>query len=334
MHVAGLMQLLGGSIYSAILCTTAELSLAEALHGGPRTLDELATTCGTDREALGRLLRALAVMGLVVPLGEEGYASTEGLGWLRAEADGSLRALALLGGHPAIQRAWRFCAEAVRTGKTAFELAHGRPLFEYLDDDDTLRAVFQRSLSGPEAWNEAIALALELSGRSRVIDVGAGDGRLLAAILRRYPALSGVAFDRPSVAAAGRARDPSLAWEGGDFFEGVPEGGDVYVLRWIVHDWSDDQAVAILRRCRAAMREGAVLVLVERVLVMAHDGDAALLDLTMLVLTGGRERSEDEYAALLGRAGLRLDRVLPTAAGLRILEASAAPDQGSTSPPA
>lgn len=324
MHVGALMQLLGGSIYSAILCATAELELAEALANGPRSLEELAQACATDREALDRLLRALAVLGVVVPLGDGRYMTTEGLGWLRADADGSLRALALLGGHPAIQRAWQFCAEAVRTGRPAFELAHGRPLFEYLDDDDGLRTVFQRSLSGPDAWNQAIVDALELSGRTHVVDVGAGDGRLLAALLRAHPSLTGVAFDRPSVAAAGREHEPALTWEGGDFFTSVPAGGDVYVLRWILHDWSDEQAVEILARCKAAMREGGVIVLVERVLASAHDGDAALLDLTMLVLTGGRERSEPEYAALFARAGLVLAAVRPTAAGLRILEAIAA----------
>jgi len=321
MHVGALVQLLGGSIYSAILCATAELELAEALAAGPRTLDELAARCRSDREALGRLLRALAAIGMVTQ-SEDRYATTEALGWLRAEADGSLRPLALLGGQPAIQRAWQFCAEAVRTGRTAFELAHGRPLFDYLDDDDDLRAVFQRSLSGPAAWNDAIVDAIDLAGRTRAIDIGAGDGRLLAAIVARFPGLTGVAFDRPGVIAAG---GQGLEWVGGSFFDGVPAGGDVYVLRWILHDWCDAQAVKILENCRAAMREDGVVLVVERVLAAPpHDGDAALLDLTMLVLTGGRERTREEYAALFDRAGLALARVLPTSAGLWVFELTAA----------
>ena len=325
MHVSQLMQLIGGSIYGAIVCATAELEIAEALAGGPRTLDELTVRCGGDREALHRLMRALVALGLVTQA-DGRYATTDGLGWLRADADGSLRSLALLGGQPAIQNAWRHCAEAVRTGKTGFELANGRPLFDYLDDDHGLRALFQRSLSGPDAWNQAIAEALDLSGRAVAVDIGAGDGRLLAALVRAWPNLRGVAFDRPSVIAESKAaaHAASLEWVGGDFFEGVPAGGDVYLLRWVLHDWTDDEAVAILERCRAAMREGGVVLLVERLLAQPNDGDAALLDLTMLVLTGGRERTEAEYAALLARAGLRLSRVLATSAGLRILEATTA----------
>ncbi len=324
MHVSALMQLLGGSIYSAIVCATAELEIAEALAGGPPTLDELADRCAGDRDALGRLMRAHATHGLVTQA-DERYATTDALGWLRADADGSLRSLALLGGQPAIQRAWQHCAEAVRTGRPAFELAHGRPLFDYLDDHDQLRTVFQRSLSGPDGWNQAIVDALDLSGRTLAVDVGAGDGRLLAALVRAWPGLRGVAFDRPSVVAERTTRDASLEWVGGDFFGGVPAGGDVYLLRWVLHDWSDDQAVAILERCRAAKREGGVVLLVERLLTEPpQDGSAALLDLTMLVLTGGRERTETQYAALLARAGLRLTRVLPTPAGLQILEATSA----------
>lgn len=321
MHVGALMQLLGGSIYSAMLCATAELQLAEALHDGPRRLDELAARCAAAPEALGRMLRALAAIGLVTQTEDGRYATTEGLGWLRADADGSLRALALLGGHPAIQRAWQLCAEAVRTNRPAFELAHGRPLFEYLDDDDELRAVFQRSLSGPAVWNQAIVDALDLAGCTRVVDVGAGDGRLLEAVVRAWPSVHGVAFDRPGVVAEGTALRPALEWVSGDFFAGVPAGGDVYLLRWVLHDWPDDKAVAILAQCKAAMVESGRVLVIERVL--ADGEDAALLDLTMLVLTGGRERSESEYAALFARAGLRLARVLPTAAGLRILEATA-----------
>ena len=324
MHVSQLMQLIGGSIYGAIVCATAELEIAEALADGPRSLEELAARCGADRDALSRLMGALAALGLVTQI-DGRYATTDGLGWLRADADGSLRSLALLGGQPAMQRAWQHCADAVRTGRPAFELANGRPLFEYLDEHDALRAMFQRSLSGPDAWNQAIAEALDLSGRTLVVDVGAGDGRLLAALVGARPGVRGIAFDRPSVVAEAAARETSVEWVGGDFFESVPAGGDVYLLRWVLHDWTDEQAVAILARCRAAMREGGVVLLVERLLSGSpHDGGAALLDLTMLVLTGGRERSEAQYAELLSRAGLRLSRVISTAAGMRILEATAA----------
>jgi hypothetical protein len=329
MHAAALMQLLSGYLYTALVAATAELGIAEALAAGPLDAAELAGRCGADADAMRRLCRGLAALGLLLPQDGGRWAATPALGLLRADAEGSLRALALLGREPAIHAAWLRAAEAVRTGKAGFELAHGQRLFDFLDGDGRLRALFQGSLVGPPAWNQAIVKALDLAGRRRVVDVGAGDGRLVEAVLDAWPACEGIAFDRPGVATRAPSPSPSvdgrLTWVAGDFFQSVPAGGDVYLLRWVLHDWGDDEAVAILGACRAAMAEGGVVLVVENLLGTGPgDAAASLLDLSMLVLTGGRERTEAEYAALFARAGLRPRRCLPTAAGLSVLEAEAA----------
>src|SRR5262249_26978056 len=151
--------------------------------------------------------------------------------------------------------AWQRCAEAVRSGRSGFELAHKRKMFDFLDGDERLRHLFQRSLQGSEGWNRAIVDVLELAGKKVLVDVGAGDGRLLQALLARWPALSGVAFDRPAVVESSSSSSSSLGarieWVAGDFFREVPPG-DVHLLRWVLHDWPDDDAVKILERVRAA----------------------------------------------------------------------------------
>jgi SAM-dependent methyltransferase len=318
------MQLLSGPLYGAILCAAAELRVAEALEA-PRSLAELASVCGAGEEGLGRLLRALAVLGLVERRPDGRWGGTGALAFLGEDHPASLRALALLQGEPAILGAWQRCAEAVRTGRPGFELSNGMKIFEFLDSEPRLRRLFQRSVSGSPGWNQAVVEALDLSGRGVLVDVGAGEGGLLRALLARWPALEGVALDRPGVVAAAQAqggKEERLSWVAGDFFSAIPDG-DVQLLRWVLHDWPDEEAAAILGRCRAALRPGGVLYLVEN--LIDQDPGAALLDLSMLILTGGRERSQAEYATLLAHAGLRLERVIPTRAGVKILEATASP---------
>ena len=324
MSVGALMQYLSGLPFNAILSATAELDLAEVLAGGPLEVSEVASRCGAQADAIGRLLRALAVLGLVARTDDERYASTPALAFLRTGGDGSLRALALLHAQPPIQAAWQRFADAIRTGTTGFQLAHGRPFFDHLDAHDGLRELFQASLSGPAAWNAVIAEAgVDLSDRRLAVDVGAGDGRLLGALLDAYPDLQGIAFDRPGVAARAPLAHPRLTWQGGSFFDAVP-AGDVHLLRWVLHDWPDEQAVAVLRRCREASAAGGLLLVLENLLDTPAGAGAALLDVSMMVFTGGRERTGAEYASLLERGGWRLERSIPTTAGLSVLTAGAA----------
>jgi len=207
----------------------------------------------------------------------------------------------------------------VRTGETAFDHVHGSGLFDYLAAHPDVSALFNAGMAGNSPDHaRLIAQTYDFSRMNLVVDVAGGRGRLLSTVLAEHPQLSGILFDlphvladaRPLVAEAGVAE--RCQFVGGNFFESVPAGGDAYILRNIVHDWQDDQAAAILATCRRAMADGTRLLLVER--AIADDPRAALsvlhADLEMLVNVGGRERTTDEYAALLARSGLRLVRAI------------------------
>jgi hypothetical protein len=223
----------------------------------------------------------------------------------------------------------------VRTGETAFAHVHGASLFDYLATHPEEASLFNAGMLGNSpAHARLVAKSYDFSGMSRVVDVAGGRGRLLATILERNPQLRGTLFDLPPIIEEARQLvndagvDDRCAFVGGDFFEAVPEGGDAYIMRNIIHDWGDDQAVAILTTCRRAMGDGARLIVVERYL--ADDPREALLvlhaDLEILVNVGGRERTTDEYASLLARSGLRLARTIhlghaPEAMGHYLIEA-------------
>jgi hypothetical protein len=216
-------------------------------------------------------------------------------------------------------RPWGHLLHTVRTGETAFDHVHGTGIFDYLAGHPEVATLFNAGMAGNSpAHARLVAASYDFSGMRMVIDVGAGRGRLLSTILEGHPHLRGILFDQPQVLEAAReiVNEAGVAdrcdFVGGNFFERVPEGGDVYVLRNIIHDWEDDQAVAILTNCRRAMGTGARVLLVER--YVAEDPHEALqvlhADLEMLVNVGGRERTTDEYATLLARSGLRLAQTI------------------------
>jgi hypothetical protein len=218
-------------------------------------------------------------------------------------------------------RAFSDAEYSLRTGQPAFPKTYGRPLFDYLRDSPEDGAAFTAAMAGFAATEaQEILAAYDFGAARRIVDVGGGDGTLLTAVLAANPGQTGELLDQPEVAAAARERITAAGLDGrataaaGDFFSSVPAGGDLYLLKWIIHDWPDEQAVAILRRCRSAMAPGSRLLLIERVL---PDTDAPhtskVWDFTMLVVLGGRERTKAEYARLLSSAGLRLERVLPGA---------------------
>lgn len=210
---------------------------------------------------------------------------------------------------------------------------HGTTIFEYLRGHPAKDKVFSASmasLSGPE--NEAIAKAYDFSRFECLVDVGGAHGHLLGTIMRRNRRLRGVLFDQPQVVRAAR-RSPFLSaprlrervrFEGGSFFDAVPADADAYIMKYIIHDWDDDQCRAILRHCRAAMKKGGRVLVVEHVIERGNRADwGKLLDVNMLTLTGGQERTRAEFDALLKRSGLRLERVIPTESAMSILEAVA-----------
>lgn len=320
---------------SQAVISAAKLGVPDALGKGAKTSAEVAQATGTNAQMMHRLLRALAAFEVVRDLGDGRFELTAIGDCLRADAPQSVRPLALMYGS---DTSWQACgqlAECVRTGQNAYRLLHGADnLFPYLDKDPEQARVFDAGQSAGAAMVGAVAAqSLDLAGVGRVVDVGGGNGTVLASILKAHPGLRGTLIDLPRVAEAAAAR---LAAEGvadrgeavgGDMFQAVPAGGDLYLLSHVVHDWGDEDAVRILQSCRRAMRPEARLVILDRVMPERIEPGPevqgkVLLDLTMMIAHGdARERTGREFEALLGAAGLRLARIVPTPAPVSVIEA-------------
>jgi O-methyltransferase domain/Dimerisation domain len=326
---AQIIQMAMGYWVSRIVYAAAKLGLADRLATGPRSAAELAGETGTHAPSLHRLMRTLAGLGILterdggrfalMPLGEA----------LRSGAPGAARSTVLSLAGPMGWRGYEEVMHALETGKTGFEKALGMGVFEYLTAHPEEASLFSEAMVGFHgAEPPAVAAAYDFSGIGTVVDVGGASGNMLAAILSRDPGPRGVLFDLPHVVRdapalfAARGVADRVQIEAGSFFETVPDGGDAYILSHIIHDWNEEQCLTILGHCRRAMKPGAKLLIVEMVLPAGdtfHPGK--LLDMTMLVMAGGQERTETEYAELLGKAGFRLTRVVPTESAVSVVEA-------------
>jgi hypothetical protein len=304
-----------GSLVTRMLQTVADHGILRLLADGPRPTGELAGATGVHAPALHRLLRAMTGLGLV---------STRPDGWQLTP----LGEVALDFGHPG----WALDAvdqlpRAVATGRTGMELAHGSPVFEYFESHPEDAAMFDHVMPLMTAGEpEAVAEAYDFTGIRELVDVGGGSGTLLAEVLERHPHIHGVLFDLPRTIAQvtpalQRFKDRCEAI-GGDFFDAVPAGGDAYLLCHVVHDWDEERCLTILRNVRDATADDGRLLVVEMVMPAGDEPHPAKMqDMMMLVMTGGMERTEEQYADLLGRAGFRLERVIPTRSPVSVLEA-------------
>lgn len=312
-----LRPLLAGFQVSQALYVLATLGIPDLLADGARTSDELADAAGADRDALRRLLRALAQAG-VLSVGEDGrFALTELGSRLRTDVPGSLHALAAHLGRPYHWNAWSELLETVRTGEPGFPRLHGRSAWEYRASHPEESELFDAWMTAQTRLVDAAILDGYDFGRfPHVVDVGGGRGAFLRALLERHPGTRATLFDQEHVVAG----IDDLETVAGSFFDSVPAGGDAYVLKSIVHDWDDEHAVAILRTCAAALAGDARLLVVERDL--DRDPVAPWMDLQMLVMLGGRERTVAEYAALFEAAGLRDAGTTPVGAGFAVHEAT------------
>ena len=308
------------------LSVVAELGIADLLAAGPQTVEALATATGTEPSALRRVMRLLAAQGVFSEEASGCFAQTPLSDALRADAPGSPRDfLRMIGREPFL--ACGRLRDAVRTGLPSFELVFGAPRFDWLEQNPDAAALFQAamvSLGGDVA--EAIATAYPFGDLRLLVDVGGGHGQLLSAILARHPAVEGVLFDLPRGIAAAETGVggplPRCKLVAGDFFESVPSGADGYIMKKVLHDWTDDDAVRILDNCRRAMAPGGRVLVAETVIPAGNAPDPIkVMDVNMLVVTGGRERTADEFAALFARAGLEAGRVVSTGARISILEA-------------
>jgi hypothetical protein len=302
------------------------------LSAGPKSSRDLATAVNANPEALYRVLRALASLGIFTETDPGIFSMTLLAEPLRSDVPGSLRGSAILYG---ASWWWRACGDllySVRTGQPAFDHVHGQTLFSYLESAPDAAAIFNAHQSNMTQQDAAaVVSAYDFTCYASVIDVGGGHGVLGEAILRACPQTSVVVFDQPAVIATvpGRSLEPGdrrCTYVAGDFFESVPTAGHAYVLKDIVHDWGDEDAINILRNCRLAMSQArdiqARLLVVEKV-IPPGDGAFAgkLTDITMLLVTNGRERTANEYEALLAKAGFALTRIIPTRSPASVIEA-------------
>lgn len=315
--VVDLRRAVNGYQVSQALHVAAVLGLADLLAEGPGSTDDLAAACGAHPDSLRRLLRALASIGVLDAEPDDRFALTETGAELRSDVPGSEHAHAMFIGRDYHWKAWSQLEHSVRTGEPAFPSLYGMSVWEYRAERPEESAIFDRWMTAnTETINDVIAGTYDFSRFAHVIDVGGGRGSLLGAIVRAHPGVQGTLFDQAHVVADVEINGIEVV--SGSFFEAVPRGGDAYVLKWIIHDWGDDEAIAILRTCAAALDGDARVLLIERDLA---DPAASWLDLQMLVMLGGRERTEDEYAALFRAAGLEPAGTTPIGAGLSVFEA-------------
>jgi hypothetical protein len=330
-----LAELMDGYLTTQLLYVAARLGVADVLVAGPMTAAEVAEAVGADPDALRRVLRGLAVAEVVAEEPGGRFALTPLGATLRDGVPGSLRGAVLVRG-AVYFRAVAELLETVKDGRTGFEHAYGARFFDHLGAHPEQEAAFQASMAG-RSQQEAgdVVAAYDFGAFGRLVDVGGGQGVLLAAILRAAPALRAVLLDRPAAAAEASARMAAAGLAercdcvAGDFFESLPAGADAYLLSRVIHDWDDADAGRILATCRAAMPPGARLLLVEAILPeRAREQPAAIrMDLHMLLLLGARERTEAEFRRLLAASGFAVTRVVatPSPAGLGVIEAVAGP---------
>ncbi len=336
---------LSQAIYAA-----AKFGIADLLAAGPCSVDDLAQKTSTDPAALYRLLRALASAGIFAEGPPRQFALTPLAEPLQANVPDSKRALALMSGDEQFQ-AWSEIVYSIQTGKKAFDKVFGQPIFDYLGKNIEKAKIFDAAMVGIHGRESAaVQTAYDFSGINLVVDIGGGNGSQLIALLKANPSMRGILFDlphvvdraKPNVAAAGLA--DRIDFLAGSFFdqdafrnlplppgESRREGASspstrsttvAFFMRHIIHDWEDEKSLTILRNCHRAMPEDGRLLVVESVIPAGNEPFAGkFLDLVMLLIPGGKERTEDEYRALFADAGFELSNIVPTGSEVSVIEA-------------
>jgi hypothetical protein len=326
-----ILNLALGYLASRGLHVATELGIADVLKDGPKSIEDLARATGAHQHSLYRVLRMLAGHGVFAeePLGQ--FHLTPMAAVLQVGVAGSVHDGVRMVGDLAGDGSWWTAVgrlrQSVMTGEPGFTSVHGLSFFDYLTRHPEAGTWFDRGLANfAAAENPAIVSCYDFGQFGRVVDVGGGQGGFLAEVLKVFPSVTGVLYDRPQV-----IQEPAylIAAEllnrceviGGDFFQSVPGGGDVYVLKRILHDWGDERSIQILRRCREAMGNHARLLVVDAVVPPGNDPHPSkIMDMLMMVLVEGQERTEQEFGELFQQAGLKLTKVIPTASVLSIVE--------------
>jgi hypothetical protein len=328
--VQQVLQVAVGYVASAAMYTAITLNMADHLASGPRDVSELARLSGANEDALFRILRLLASLGVFAEAGPRRFALNPAAELLRRDVPGSLRGMAVFLPDPFHFRVYANLLDSVMTGHTAAETTLGMPLFEYLAKNPDYSKVFNDAMTALSAPVIAAALeAYDFSQIGTLVDVAGGHGEVLMSILKKHPNVRGVLTDvghvidgaRSRIAAAGLAdRCQAVSC---DFFQAVPNGGDAYIMKHIIHDWDDGRATTILKNIATAMgpKRGKVILLESVIAAGSAPDFGKVLDIEMLALPGGKERSEQEFRALFAGAGFELTRVVPTKSPLSVVEA-------------
>jgi hypothetical protein len=317
-----MLDLISAHRVTAVIHVAAKLGLADLLVDGARTAPDLARLTDTHERSLERLLRVLCALGICTEASDRRFGLTELGGYLAGKSERSLKAWALLEGEM-LRASWSQMIDTIRTGKTAAELAGGSPeRFEEMARTNQAALFNEAMVAGTRTQIAALLAAYDFSGICTLMDVGGGLGELISAILREYPLMHGIVLDLPhcqeaavkNLAASGVAN--RCKFVGGSFFESIPAGADAIIMKSIIHDWNDERCMQILRNCHRALKPGAKLLVVDRVMPTGLEATpdhlaVALADLNMLRGPGGCERTENEHRELLSSAEFRMTRVVP-----------------------
>jgi len=326
---AQLIRMGYGFMYTKLVYMSASLNLGERLTEGPRPSDEIAGELGLHPPFLYRLMRAIAGEGILTEVEEGVFGLTEMGKCLRPDHPDGAYASILASCSPAVIAAWEKLPEVIEQGGVGFERAFGKGWFEWLAQQPELSTQFNKSMAGVFGMEPPlVAEAYDFSVFESIVDVGGGNGNLLSHILSRYKGPHGLVFDQPHVVTEAqslsteRGLSDRIDTRAGDFFAAVPAGSDAYILSHVLHDWDDDQAIQILTNCRKAIQAGGKLLILEWVL---PEGDtphvAKVVDINMMMLMGGEERTGKQYGRLLDKAGFRITRIIHTACECSIVEA-------------
>ncbi len=323
-----LFKMISGKINTHLLSVVAELGVADLLKDGPRPIQELAEATDTHAPSLYRILRALASQEVFVETEPKCFGLTPIAERLQSDFPGSLRSSAIFFCSEWHNRAWDNIMHSVKTGECAFDHAFGMKLFDYLEQHPEEFSVFNDAMTSGSANSAAkFCEAYDFSSINTLVDVGGGHGMLLKTILIANPSLKGILYDLPSVVegAPGLIDKDGLGDRcriiGGDFFESVPADANAYMMKSIIHDWDDKRAAKILKNCRESMADGGRILVIDAVIPPDNSPfPSKLTDIEMLLLPGGLERTESEFADLFSSAGLKLNRIVPTGATQSIIE--------------
>jgi SAM-dependent methyltransferase len=324
-----LIQIVTGYWLSQCLYVVAKLGIADLFNVGSQSVKNLASKTGTNPGALYRVLRALASVGIFVETESQQFQLTPLASYLQTNNPDSLRAMIMMMGEEHYQ-AWGHLLHSVKTGECAFDYLYQQPVFAYYHQHPEAAQIFNQAMGNFSVVEINAALEkYDFSDFSTVVDVGGGYGAFLARILQRNPQVKGILFDAEEVITGAiefletEQLESRCLCVGGDFFASVPSGGDAYLLKHIIHDWGDEDSLKILQNCRQAINKNGKLLLVEQVIPAGNDPSASkFLDINMLVMcSGGKERTADEYQQLLEKAGFTLTRIIATNSDVSIIEA-------------